>query len=442
MVPHELPFRASPPRSPSNPRIESAWSGAFAATAWTPPLVRGALDALECGHLEAAARLGDSIERDCVVLDCIDARVRAFASRSALPFSVERSDEGDGRKVEAIRQRIAQLWWETCSEFALAPIMRDVVKLNVGLGRIWWDRTPHEWVPYLSHLPLHGLEYSEAEKRWYYHTSDGQRLHVTPGDGTWFLHLPNGPRSYMHGAIRAVAEPWLARRYASRDENRWLAAAGMASLKVHEPYSAQDNLTGNDGSGSVASSVYRDLRAGLTGGAVIRLPQAASKDEPGWDADWLELKGTSFEAFSKSLERNKADIQEAILGRSSSGSKGGDGELMSEMLRNERLASDTEPLSTSLREQVWKPYVAFNHGREFMSATPWGRWNTVPPVNRKTRAETVKTLSEALPSLITMGVNVAPLLEEFGLEAPNGVQAPPPPPPPATEPTKDTQDTQ
>jgi hypothetical protein len=50
------------------------------------------------------------------------------------------------------------------------------------------------------------------------------------------------------------------------------------------------------------------------------------------------------------------------------------------------------------------------------------------------RARVLKTLGESLPLLVAVGIDVAPVLEEFGLQAPDGVEAPEPAPVPAAAP--------
>lgn len=424
----ELPIVARPAgRVPTNPSIKSAWADPISSTHWRPATVRAALDDLESGRVYSGATLADAVGRDCVVAGAEAARVRALSSRSALPFSVL-PGTGDGRRREAIRRRVEELWWTTCREDQIEPILRDTVKLGCAVGRISWIGSSTEWVPVLSHLAPHGLEWHEWSNRWTYTTRDGLRLDVTPGDGTWFLHLPHGPRSFMHGALRAIAEPWLQRRYAARDEARWCERHGLAVLAVKEPFSATDDVEGTDG--TQADAVYSGIRSGMTSGAVIRLPQPQSKDEAGWDATWLELRGTSLDSMQKSLARCARDIETRLLGRSQDGgAKGGDGELMSETHRNEYLSSDAEALSTSLREQVWKPFTHYNYGGD-LEVTPWGRYETRPTASLAGRAKVLVELGTAMTTLRAVGVDLEPIAEEFGLDL-----GEPPAPAPAPAPT-------
>lgn len=431
-----LHLAVSPGKAPSNIGISSAWGDALPATSWTVANLRSTLFDLQCGNFSGPAQLAESVVEDCIVFGAIEARLRALSSRSALPFKVE-VGTGDGRILKAIRDRVEQLWWSSCREDVIEPILRDTVLLGVAVGRIYWRRTKDEWIPILVHLSPHSLEFEEWSGFWYYTGRDGIRHHVTPGDGRWFLHLPHGRRSFVFGAIRAIGEPWLSRRYASRDSNRWCERHGLGVLKVKEPHSAHDDVEQGSGSASAsADAVYKGIVRGMVSGAVIRLPQGPTKDEPGWDADFIELDGTSLDGIEKRLQRCADEIETALLGRPRGGNaKGGDGEQAGETARNENLSSDAEPLSSSLRDCVWKPYVAYNYGSTVdLEVTPWGRWVTTPPTNLRTRAETLDKLGTALPALQSVGVDLLPVLEEFALTAPGGVKTPPKP-----EPTKPAQ---
>lgn len=412
-----MPKRAKPGTAPRGVQVPSAWADTVSGPRWTPASLRAALDEHESGVLASSAALAESVGRDCVVFGALATRVRALSSRYALPFCVE-PGEGDKRRLESVRERIEELWWTACPEDVIEPILRDAIMLGVAVGTIWWERSANEWIPHLRHLAAHGLEYVELECAWYYTTNAGDRLLVTPGDGTWFLHLPHGERSYMWGAVRAIAEPWLERRYAQRDRARWCERHGMPVLAVKEPHFASDDVEGAGGeAGTQADAVYAGMRRGLGSGAVIRLPQGQTPDDGGWSAEWLELRGTSFEGFASSLKAAANDIDTALLGRPrDGGAKGGDGELASETGRNEYLSSDAEPLTTSIRNQVWKPYVAFNVDQAQLELAAWGRWDTSAPPNKKVRAETLKTLGEALALLKPLGADVEDIAEEFGVE--------------------------
>lgn len=419
-------------------------AGAFveSPTDWTVTLVKSALSLHERGTFRSSARLADSMGRDARIAGALATRVSALASRSALPFQVENSDEGDGRKRGAAASRMRDLWWYSCPEDAVAPLLRDSITLGLAVGHITWTTTAGEWVPRLNWLPPHGLSYEQSgmtfgEASWIYTDADSKRHRVTPGDGTWFLHLPNGVRSWMFGAVRTLGIPWLMRDFTYRDWVRYCEKHGMPIIAVDEPNWAQTAVEGEGGSAGTLADEFFSQFANLPTESVLRFPQGGTKDEGGWAAKFLEPQSDTWGTFQAFLKELGSLVDQAILGRDgSTGPKGGDGELATERVRVERLSSDAEPLSTSLRDQVWKPWAEFNWGDRDVAG--WGRWNTRPAPDLKLRAETLKTMSEAVTGLAALGIDTKPVLEEFGLESPEGGAKPPPPPaPPAPAPPAD-----
>lgn len=408
---------AKPGESPPRDIVASAWCETVAGPQWTVPTVRVALEELEGGRFYSAAALAEAFGRDCIVFGALGKRVRALASRYALPFSVE-AGEGDGRIKEQVRKRIEELWWTSCPESVIDPICRDSVMLGASVGMIWWDRSATEWIPHLRRLPPHGLEYREWENAWYYTTREGESLRVTPGDGTWFLHLPHGERSFMWGAVRPIGEAWIESRYARRDRARWCERNGMGVLGVNEPDFARGEIEGPDGSkSSQAAQVYADMRRGMRVDGLIRLPQGPTKEDGGWGAKWLESTGKGFEGFGASLRACRDDIEYALFGSSGSGgSKGGDGELADETVRNENLSSDAEPLVTTIRDCVWKPYVAYNRGQQHIELAAWGRYDTVPPAVKLARANLLIQVASAITALDAAGADTTKTYQEFGLK--------------------------
>lgn len=423
---------SKPKERPSSVHIESAWTERVST--WTVAEVRAALCQHEDGCFRVSAALADHVMRDPVIAGDINTRCRALAAKCDPNFKVE-AGLGDGRKRETARKRCEDLWWETCQETTIFAIHKDAVLIGAAVGRVWWDRRLTEWRPRLVHLPAHGLEFEAWSRRWMYTTRDGQRLEVTPGDGTWFLHTPYGDRSWMGGAIRQVAIPFLMRDFDRNDWARFNERNGMPVLAVYEPPTATDDVEGTAGAESAETKAYyRGLRARMSRDAVMRLPTGRTKDELGWDAKWLELQGKGFETFGAQLDKLASEIHLALLGRDpGAGAKGGDGELASEKLRGEYLAADAETLSTSLRDCVWKPDAKYNLDATDLDVAAWGRWNTRPPPDLAARATTLKTVGEAMTLLAPIGVDCIPLAEEFGLKA-TKIEVPKPPPAPPQAP--------
>lgn len=418
------PTHKRPGRAPTHIHVETAW--AEPVTLWTVAQVRAALDAHDAGDFALSSVLADQFLRDPIIAGDVENRCRALGSRSALPFKVE-AGGGDGRSREKARKRCEELWWETCRETTLFSVQKDAILIGASVGLVWWDRSSSEWRPRLRHLPSHGLAHN-SEEGWTYTSRNGMRHEVTPGDGTWFLHLPYGERSWMFGAVRRLGEIWLQRLYAHRDMARFSERHGMPVLAIYEPDDGRDDVEGEQGAeGAQKEAYYRRLRARMTRDAVISLPQPRDKEQNGWDADWLELEGDG-QSFITQLDKLEAESHYGILGRDpAGGAKGGDGELASERRHSEFLSSDAETLSTSIRDCIFKPDVAFNIDPDDVELAGWGRWDTRPPPNLFARARTLNTVADGIGKLIPMNVDCKPVLDEFGLEAKGELQAPPKP---------------
>ncbi len=388
---------------------------------WTVAQVRGALLEHEGGKFRTSSRLADAMGRDADVAGALATRTRALASRSALPFRVEASDQGDGRKREAARRRMEELWWYSVPEDVTAALMRDAILMGVAVGYLQWEAIGSEWVPRVRWLPTHGLSWERyaldgGGEGWVYTTGDGKRERVTPGDGRWLLHLPGGERSWMTGAVRTCGLPWLMRSLTYRDWVRYCEKHGLPILAIDEPHWAADDVEGTDGSTSTLADTFYSQFATLPSESVLRQPQGQTKDEGGWASRWLEPVSDTWETFKALIERCKGDIHQGLLGRdAASGPRGGDGELATERVRVEYLASDAEGLTTTLRDQVWRPWALYAY--DDADVAGWGRWNTRPPPDLKMRAETLDKLGDAAGKLAKLGVDLRPVFEEFGVSA-------------------------
>lgn len=409
-------------------RIQSLY--ADPVSSWTPATVRAALDEHEQGRFYASACLADAVMRDGEVMRGLRRRVSKLASRSALPFKVEPGG-GDGRRREAVRKRTEDLWWDVTPEATIAALLRDTILLGFALGRIEWTRTAGEWRPRLQWIPAHGLEWRSWERKWVYTTDDGIQLQVNPGDGTWFLHLPFGEQSWMWGVIRSVGLPFLMRQEAFVHWARYDERHASPMLKVKEPHFATDDVELPDGTTTTQANLfYQALRPGPN--VAVRCPQGDGADAGGWDVEWMELSARSHEAIDSFISRLSSEIAKSITGATDdTAAKGGDGELANETIKVEDLATDAETLSTSLREQVWKPDTAFNFSPNDLDAAAWGRWTTRAPADTGKRATTLDTAADALGKLATLGVDCDPVAAEFGLTG--TIKAPEPPAAPAQE---------
>lgn len=401
-------------------------------SAWTVPTVRAALDAHESGDFSTSALLANAIYRDGAIMSAFQTRSFALSSRAGLPFAVEPSAGVDDRRAKSIAQDVEDLWWECFPEAEIAALQRDSVGLGVAVGRNDGQFIEGEWVPLIRRLRPNGLRWSDHEASYRYVDGDGVDHLVTPGLNGWILLAPHGGDSWMYGALRAIALPWIGRIQGFRDFMRWCEKHGSPALAIEEPFSVTDDVERTGGS-EEGEAFYRDLKK-MSSDALLRLPQPADANTPGWKAKWLELKAAGHRAFVDMLNELRREITQILLGRDPAvGAAGGDGESLRERVRGEFLSADAEALSTALREQVLKPWIVANYDANRPELAPWPRWDTRPPVDLAVRATTLKTLGEALALLHAQGVETDSILEEFHLTKGKKPEAPAPAPNP-TEP--------
>lgn len=428
--------------SPNPPTEQIPWTHVAPLAQWTVPFVTTVLAAFEDGEIGEAASLAEAMLRDPQIAKDLRALVDQIASRSALPFTVEPSD-ADGRRVQAVADHVQRLWWEAHPESTLAPIVRDSKMLAVSVGWVEWLRDAQWWIPRLHHLPAHGLRFQDSDKTIHYQGGDGVDHLVTPGDGLWFLHMPHGDRSWMMGAVRPLGIPFALDPLCLRAFANFCQRNGFPVLAIDEPFWATDDVENQAATAgnpdASAKAFYARVEQGVRKG-ILRLPQGREKELGGWAAKWLELVGKSYASFTDLLAELRRRKSLAMRGRDSEqqGSLGGDGEANDATQQVEGLASECEKLSTSLRDQVWKPFARFNYGDERLA--PWGRWNTQPPANLSARASTLDKFGDALAKLEQQGVDTDPILAEAGLKRRAGWKPPDTNAPPPATPAKNEDD--
>jgi phage gp29-like protein len=404
---------------------------------WTVATVRQAIDLHEQGDFYSSSLLAEAVLRDGAIFSTLQTRAFALASRSSLPFHIDASEGVDDRRADSVANDVDDLWWVCVPESETAALMRDVIMLGVAVGIDEGQQIEGEWVPRVRRLRPHGLRWIESERAFHYIDGDGEDHLVTPGKNGWILHAPFGGDSWMFGAIRSIGIPWIGRINALRDFFRFSEKHGMPALAIEEPFSAADDVEGEGGAASASSvAFYADLKK-LPQESLIRLPQPADKDTPGWKAEWLELKSRSYDAFETLVTLLRREVTSILLGRdpdSSASAVGGDGASLLERVRGEFLAADAEGLATTLREQVLKPWIVRNYDANRPELAPWPRWDTRPPVDLAARATTLLALGQALALLRAEGVDTDPVLKEFHLSRSGPPQAMTSAPAPAAAP--------
>lgn len=396
----------------ARPLAPSVW------TTWTVPAVRAALLAHELGDFSASAQLGDQLRRDDRIFATLDTRVLGALG---LPYSTLPSDETDARSdAEKIARRVHSWWFRAFPESVLADVLRLVDIMGFAIGELLWHE---EWVPTSRNLGVYELRprlrihhpqfvrHDATRDAWFLLTEEGE-VCITPGDGRWVLFAHGTDRPWMNGALRALALPWLIRTFGRRDWARRSEIDGIGVKKAKTPASIAPE---------VLDKFLAQVRA-LGAESTLVLPD-------GYDFSIDANQLSAAEGFSRLIGACDTAITLALLGanlptEAKSGGSFALGKVQAEA-QLDRLEADVQMLGTVCREQIVKPWGRFNVERWADELAPWPFWDPTPPANLKDRAAALLTASQAITTLHRIGVEVTPVLEQFGLKVgPDGLRDP------------------
>lgn len=354
-------------------------------SAWDLAAVKHALDDHELGYFMQSVSMADAMGRDDRITACRNTRVRALAGKSGLGFSLTPSSKGASSVANDLAKQVTDLWWHSCPESALTRILEDAVMLGVGFARIHWERVDGQVVPRLEPWQAQTVWCDWSIRRYRAIGVEGQVI-MDPGSAEWLIFEPSNYRSWMYGAIRGLGIPWLYRQFSRNDWSRYCEKHGLPIIAISEPAGHQWTTQ--------KDRFYAGIRAiGRQG--VVRLPKDA--EGYGFDVKFVEPKDRSWQSFQEFIVRMDTDIAVMLLGQNLTTEVQGGSYAAAqahEKVRLDYLDADAETLSTSLREQVWKPFVRFNMGSKFEESTPWPTWMTRPPADQQARIGIVKSYVE------------------------------------------------
>lgn len=363
-----------PRRPPSTVAVRAPSTRTLPADAWTPDLIRQAEVSADAGQLRWAAELCDALLSD----DRVQSARLKLVALLGLPLAFE---DGVGRLRRRARRALEaeEDWWACFADEALGELLFWGVLLGVGIGRLTWTERRGRFVPRLTVWHPRALRYDLVAERWVVRTGDGRDLVITPGDGQWVVFTPFAElRPWSHGAWRAVAAWWRAKRYARDDWARHTEQA--AGIKV---------ATTEDGTDADRQALAADLSDAGTDAAVA-LP-------PKWDLKQLGVPASAKDVFDALIDASDDAITLTFLGQNlTTEVKGGSfaaADVHQSVSRTvlQLLAS---ALSGCLRAQVLVPWAVYNFGAA--EVAPWPVWNTEPPADKAAQANSAKTAGEAL----------------------------------------------
>ncbi len=401
---------------------------------WNPPMLRAALLDHEQGEFAVSAVLADHIRRDPRVFATLDQRVLGTLG---LPYTTDPSSDTRQRsKAKEIAKRVHAWWFTAFPESVLAEVLMWRILMGFAVGELVYQYVEDldEWRPRLvvhhpSFVRYRPPGSMALKSGWFLQTTKGE-IEITPGDGRWFLFAYASERPWMHGAVRAIAEPWLSATYAKRDWNRRTEIEGIGVRQAKVP--AQHDT---DAAKKFVGQV-RNLGVETT----LIVP-----DGYGFEMSATQLAAA--QSFDALINRCHTDITIALLGQNLTTQVSGGSFAAASvhaLVLLDRVKADVAGLATACREQILKPWGRLNVEGWKDDLAPWPRWDASLPGDLQARAQTLLTLGQAMSSLTPAGLRpTEDTFERFGVEEVEDDEratepAPPPQPePPTDEPTTD-----
>lgn len=398
---------------------------------WELEDVLAAVESHERGEFEQSGLLWQWCQRDDKLKTVLLSRVSGLPR---LPFTVETAGVDPLGEASATPREPTDLekqaqaalksrWFECFPESDTKAILRCSVGMGFALAQIRWVAIKGLWWPRLVLWPADAVRYDDAQRTWLAKTLDGEEIVVTPGDGTWFLYLPDGPRSFQLGGVIGLALPCLITSYSWKDWVNYNEANGAVLRKAIVPRGATRS----------EKDTYLANLAAL-GRATNTILCQRNLDGSGFDFELLEPpSGKAVDTFERSIDKAHKAKAGIVVGQTLTSDVGDSGSRalgdVHKEVKQEILSADAETFSTQLRAQVLRWWALYNFGSA--DVAPWPRWKHQPEADRAADANTTRTVGYVLGALrqglagTGYKLKIKPFCDRFGIEVEEGEDIPP-----------------
>jgi phage gp29-like protein len=382
---------------------------------WSPDRVRAALASLVVGNFDLPAQLHDSIASDSRVQSANRSRAAGLLGRP-VTFRIP-----DRYRSDPVAKKCHRRWMAHWPQMAAEPAILDLLETSNSLGfaysQVLWDTSGRTWYPYLSAWNPRFSYYHWLLRCHVAVSMDGQTP-ITPGDSHWVLHAPYGQyRGWMRGALRPVAQWWLARNYALRDWARYSERHGFPVILADTPFGADP----------IAIANYQAQLTQLGQESVLQLPGSVDTNKYGkYDLRYLETNDATWEGFKALIEACNAEITLALLGQNLT-SEIREGSMAAARVHADVLQTwlqaDARALEQTLYRDVMRPFAALNYGNA--DYAPIVDWDVSPPDDDEIMARTLQAFGQGLNQMRLAGVRVKDpvrFARTFGLRILGGIE--------------------
>jgi hypothetical protein len=358
------------------------------STEWDIRGIRDALQNLLVGLFDRPAQLVDAIVGDDRVQATLGSRLGGLFGRE-----VRHKPANDS----AAAREVFDAWVEAWPRIALEDVMTEIaqwgIMIRVAPAQVLWDTSRPIWTPHPQPWHPRYAWYHFTARTYLTSTLDGL-VPIVPGDGKWLLHTPRGQyRGWLHGAVRAIAQPWIIRNFAYRDWARYSERHGMPIMRAYVP--AASDPTQRAAFVASVQSMGQET--------AIMLPKGVD-DQFSYDLDMLEATDRSWESFPGLIDRCDMSIVLALLFQNLT-TEVKEGSFAAARVhadvRQAALASDNRALAFTVRRDLARPFAAFNFGEPELA--PYTDWDIDPIEDKDGATKVFLAFSQAVQTLAAAG---------------------------------------
>jgi hypothetical protein len=242
------------------------------------------------------------------------------------------------------------------------------------------------------------LVFNWTENQWYYQSVGGM-LAITPGDGTWVLHVPGGELApWNHGLWRALARAYIRKDHAALSKDLWEAKLAHPARVAVAPIGASQEQS--------LSWFEKVMAWGKN---------TVFAFTPGYDVKLIESNGRGADSFRETIAEQNREIMILIAGQTVT-TDGGTGFANADIhksIRSDIIETTAGALAYTVNTQILPAWTIAEFGEDaLLAGGVVVEWDVTPPKDRNseaaslvTTANAMKLLTEALaPHNVTLDV--------------------------------------
>lgn len=367
------------------------------------PMLKSVLREHENGILGRSAQLVQAMMRDDRYAGVMRTRIMGL-----LGTPLEMEPRGDGRRKKAVSEEALETWDTMFPESELFRQLFFGINLGISFAENLVDTSSvaGRWLPRIKVWDPSNAHYDQDRRVWLMATRDGE-VEIQPDDPRWSIYAPYGLEGgWMNGLVRSVATTWQFRQWTIRDWARYSEVHGNPIKLAITPEAAD------------VEEKERWHRQVANPGAESTYRVTQGEDGRKFDLQFREPSGTSHESFAKQLDRLDSSLSIAVLGHNlTSEVKGGSfaAAKVGDVIRGDIREFDAQTLSTALRNGTLKRWAKWNFDDAELAPSP--TWDTEPPADLKSNAETMAAVGLGFTNLRNGGLDPdrEKIADEFGI---------------------------